>query len=335
MTTRRATVPALEEILEEEFPVLDHGFVRVIDYMGDDEAIAQSARVSYGRGTRKLSDNERLIRYLMSHRHNTPFEMCEIKFHVKLPIFVARQWLRHRTANVNEYSARYSIMDKEFYIPDKKILSDLLVSRKINRDREIGQNFLFEQPDISPQFLGSQSSTNRQGRERLLDDDEVEFALNLIKSESSRSYTNYEKLLNEDAAGRIRDANRKGISRELARLVLTSNIYTQMYWKIDLHNLLHFLSLRDDPHAQHEIQLYAAAIAQIVNIWVPIAASAFREYRRDGMVLSATMLMVLQRILAGEKLTYETSGLTKREWREMAKRLRLTSDDSQAAISAV
>ena len=195
--------------------MLDHGFVRVIDYMGDDAAIVQAARVSYGRGTRRVSEDAGLIRYLMRHRHSTPFEMCEIKYHVKLPIFVARQWIRHRTANVNEYSARYSILDREFYLP-------------------------------APEHLAAQSAVNRQGRGDVLAGDEAAQVLDLLREDATRSYDHYAEMLNEDEQGAPRDPARQGLARELARMNLTLNTYTQWYWKIDLHNLLHFLSLRAD-----------------------------------------------------------------------------------------
>ena len=286
-TTRRPTVPALEDILYEPIPVLDHGFVRVVDYFGDDGAIVQAARVSYGQGTRKVSDDRNLIRYLMRHRHTTPFEMCEIKFHVKLPIFVARQWIRHRTANVNEYSARYSILDREFYVPE------------------------LEQ-------LAPQSAQNRQGRGEALDEADALKAQSAISALSSYAYETYLLLLNEDTAtGKAIDPERAGLARELARMVLPTNTYTQWYWKVDLHNLFHFLSLRADPHAQFEIRAYADRMLEIVEKWVPLAAEAFRDYRMTGTSLSGPGLAVVKRLLAGENVTQEQSGLSKREWAEL------------------
>jgi thymidylate synthase (FAD) len=284
--TRRATVPALEEILYEEIPVLDHGFIRVIDYMGDDAAIVQAARVSYGKGTKKISEDAGLIRYLMRHWHSTPFEMCEMKFHVKLPMFVARQWIRHRTANVNEYSARYSILDREFYIP-------------------------------APEQLAAQSQTNRQGRAEVLEGAEAARALDWLKEDASRCYDHYQAMLNEDAAGNVRDPNHKGLARELARMNLPINAYTQWYWKTDLHNLFHFLRLRADSHAQYEIRVYAEAMLEVVRKWLPIATAAFEDYRMNAVNLSATGLTVVQRMLAGENVTQENSGLSKREWAEL------------------
>jgi thymidylate synthase (FAD) len=285
-TTRRATVPALEEILYEPLPVLDHVFVRVVDYMGDDGAIVQAARVSYGRGTRRVSEDRGLINYLMRHRHTTPFEMCEIKYHVKLPVFVARQWIRHRTANVNEYSARYSILDNEFYIP-------------------------------APEHLAAQATSNRQGRGAVLRGEAARHVLDLLRSEAERSYASYAALLNEDEAGTPADPERPGLARELARMNLSLNVYTQWYWKTDLHNLLHFLSLRADPHAQYEIRAYAEAMLETVRRWVPLAYAAFLEYRMNAATISATGLQVVRRMLAGEPVDQASSGLGPREWREL------------------
>ncbi len=284
--TRRATVPALEEILYEALPVLDHGFVRVIDYMGDDGAIVQAARVSYGRGTRRVSEDRGLINYLMRHRHTTPFEMCEIKYHVKLPIFVARQWIRHRTANVNEYSARYSILDNEFYIP-------------------------------APEHLATQATVNRQGRGAVIEGAAAQRVLDLLRADSERAYAGYAELLNEDDAGVPVDPIWPGLARELARMNLSLNFYTQWYWKTDLHNLMHFLSLRADPHAQFEIRAYAEAMLQTMQRWVPLAHAAFLEYRMNAASISATGLAVIRRMLAGEAVDQAASGLSAREWREL------------------
>src|SRR6476659_3938609 len=197
--TLRPVAPALEEVLFQALPVLDHGFLRVVDYMGDDGAVVQAARVSYGRGTRKVSEDRGLIHYLMRHRHSTPFEMCEIKFHVKLPIFVARQWIRHRTANVNEYSARYSILDREFYVPDRDFLDSRRIERHIEYTSGQGQPDLFGAPEpAKPRYLATQSRSNKQGRDDALPAAEAADVLAMIKAESARSYTNYTKLLNED-----------------------------------------------------------------------------------------------------------------------------------------
>lgn len=288
--TRRATVPALESMLYEAIPVLDHGFVRLIDYMGDDSAIVQAARVSYGKGTKHVSQDKGLINYLMRHWHSTPFEMCEIKLHVKLPIFVARQWIRHRTANVNEYSARYSVMDKEFYVP-------------------------------APEHMAAQSKVNNQGRGDTLSAEESAKVIAMLRTDAEQVYGHYEQLMNADAQGNVLDMEAPGIARELARMNLTLNYYTQWYWKIDLHNLMHFVMLRADPHAQYEIRVYADAILKIMEAWVPLATDAFKEHRMHGMRLSRTAAAAVKRMIAGETVTQETSGLSKREWDEMQKSL--------------
>ncbi len=277
--TGRATVPALEAILGAALPVLDHGFVRVVDYMGDDGAIVQAARVSYGRGTRKVSEDQGLIRYLMRHRHSTPFEMCEIKYHVKLPIFVARQWIRHRMASVNEYSARYSILDREFYVP-------------------------------APEHLAAQSESNRQGRGAVLTGAAAASVLELLRSDASRCHDHYALMLDQSEGG-------FGLARELARMNLTLNTYTQWYWKADLHNLLNFLALRLDQHAQYEIRAYAETMLDTVRAWVPQACAAFEEYRLGAFSFSASMLAVLRRMLSGETVEQRASGLGRREWDEM------------------
>jgi thymidylate synthase (FAD) len=222
----------------------------------------------------------------MRHRHTTPFEMCEIKYHVKLPIFVARQWIRHRTANVNEYSARYSILDNEFYLP-------------------------------AAEHLAAQSQTNRQGRDEVLPPDEAARVLDLLRADAERAYRGYAEMLNEDETGKPVDPKRPGLARELARMNLSLNFYTQWYWKTDLHNLLNFLSLRADAHAQYEIRAYAEAMITTLERWVPITAEAFRQYRLGGAQLSANALTVVRRLIAGDKLEQETSGMTKREWAEL------------------
>ncbi len=275
--TRRTVAPGIEAHLYEAKPVLDHGFVRVIDYMGDDAAICQAARVSYGRGTKSVQNDEGLIRYLMRHWHSTPFEMCEIKLHVKLPVFVARQWIRHRTANVNEYSARYSILDREFYIP-------------------------------APEHINAQSQVNNQGRGVVLEGEEAARVLEILKADSTRAYDSYEAMISQEG--------QMGLARELARMNLPANIYTQWYWKVDLHNLFHFLRLRADLHAQYEIRVYAEEIGKIVADWVPFAWRAFEDYRLGAVSMSAQMMACMRRMLKGEAVTQETSGLSAREWRE-------------------
>ncbi|MGY4480130.1 thymidylate synthase (FAD) [Bradyrhizobium sp. USDA 3364] len=284
----RPTVPAIDGILGREIPVLDSGFIRVIDYMGNDDAVVQAARVSYGIGTKSVREDAGLISYLMRHMHTTPFEMCEIKFHVKLPIFVARQWIRHRTANVNEYSARYSILDREFYVP-------------------------------SADHVNVQSSSNRQGRGARVPEDEAQRVLDIIRDDSQRSYDRYIELLNEGADGRPVDPNRSGLSRELARMNLTLNFYTQWYWKTDLHNLLHFLQLRADSHAQYEIRAYANAMLGVLEAWVPKTYAAFLDHRLNSVRFSGSAMTVIRKLLSGEKVTQESSGLSKREWDELQK----------------
>ena len=275
--TLRAVSEGMEAHLYRAHQVLDHGLVRVIDYMGDDSAIVQAARVSYGAGTKHVQNDEGLIRYLMRHWHSTPFEMCEIKLHIKLPVFVARQWIRHRTANVNEYSARYSILDREFYIPE-------------------------------PSQLAAQSVINNQGRGEVLQGEEAARVLEILKSDAARSYDNYEAMLSQDGQA--------GLARELARMNLPMNIYTQWYWKTDLHNLFHFLRLRADAHAQYEIRVYAEQMARITADWVPLAYAAFEDYRMGGVTLSAKAIAVLQRRLKGETVEQLESGMSKGEWRE-------------------
>lgn len=275
--TLRAVSAGMEAHLYKAYEVLDHGFIRVIDYMGDDAAICQAARVSYGKGTKSVQNDAGLIRYLMRHWHSTPFEMCEIKLHVKLPVFVARQWIRHRTANVNEYSARYSILDREFYIP-------------------------------AADQLAAQSVVNNQGRGVALEGAEAARVLEILKGDANRAYDNYEAM--------ISDQGQQGLARELARMNLPTNIYTQWYWKVDLHNLFHFLRLRADMHAQYEIRVYADAICKVVADWVPAAYSAFEDYRMGGTNLSGKAMDCVRRMLKGEEVTQETSGMSAGEWRE-------------------
>jgi thymidylate synthase (FAD) len=290
--TKRATSPELEAVLGQAFPVLDHGFIRVVDYMGDDAAVVQAARVSYGKGTKKKSADQGLINYLMRHRHTTPFEMCEIKFHIKLPIFVARQWIRHRTASVNEYSARYSILDREFYTPTED-------------------------------NLAAQSTINKQGREELLEGAEAERALYLLKRDAEQSYQTYEELLNHRETGEMITEGNKGLARELARMNLNLSYYTQWYWKINLHNLMHFLSLRADSHAQYEIRVYADVMMDLLKKWMPLSYEAFVEHRMNGGYFSATAMKVIQKMLKGEEVDPLAMGLSAREWQEVQAKLGL------------
>ena len=282
--TMRRVAPGAESHLGVRHDVLDHGFVRLVDYMGDDTAIVQAARVSYGAGTRTPSSDEALIRYLMRHWHSTPFEMCEIKLHVKLPVFVARQWIRHRTANVNEISARYSILDREFYTP-------------------------------APEHLAAQSATNKQGRAAVLEGDEAARVLDILRGDAARAYDHYEAMLSTEG--------QQGLARELARMNLPGSIYTQWYWKIDLHNLFHFLRLRGDPHAQYEIRAYAEAICRIVADWVPAAFRAFEDYRQNAVQMSAIEMDVIRAMIRGEDASDVGAGLSDRERRELHAKLKL------------
>ena len=222
----------------------------------------------------------------MRNWHTTPFEMCEIKYHVKLPIFVARQWIRHRTANVNEYSARYSILDNEFYLP-------------------------------APEQMAAQSTSNRQGRGEALSADESARVYELLREDAERAYGHYAELLNEDADGNLVDPDKPGLARELARMNLSLNFYTQWYWKIDLHNLLHFLWLRNAAHAQYEIRAYADVMLDTVQRWVPLAFDAFSDYRVGGAQLSGKGLDVVRKLLAGEEVEQKASGMSPAEWREL------------------
>ena len=284
--TKRVTAPELEKILYEALAILDHGFIRVVDYMGNDTSIVQAARVSYGKGTKKVNTDAGLIKYLMRHWHSTPFEMCEIKYHVKLPIFIARQWIRHRTANVNEYSARYSILDKEFYLP-------------------------------AQENLAAQSQSNRQGRGEVLEGEQAKKVLDLLKTDAERTYSNYEEMLNERFDGSIINDNQIGLARELARMNLTLNTYTQWYWKTDLLNLMNFLRLRADHHAQYEIRAYADVMLDTLKKWVPITYEAFMDYRVGGTEVSAKGKLIIQKLIKGEEVSMEGSGLSKREWNEL------------------
>lgn len=273
--TRRVVSDGVENILYKTIPVLDHGFIRVIDYMGNDSSIVQAARVSYGAGTKQVNEDRGLINYLMRHGHTTPFEMCEIKLHVKLPIFVMRHWVRHRTANINEYSARYSVLSKEFYIPElSKIAGQSKTNKQGRSDDQMSQNAKSEIVDTLSEFC-------------------------------EKAYEKYVHMLDD-----------LGLTRELARTILPVNVYTEMYWKIDLHNLFHFLKLRADCHAQYEIQCYANAILDIVKSWVPFAYDAFMNYRKNSVNVSRKCIELNKRMMQGEKISQESSGLSKGEWRE-------------------
>jgi thymidylate synthase (FAD) len=264
---QRPNVPYFDDILGRQIPILDHGFVRLIDYMGDEAAIVQAARVSYGTGTKAVSEDRGLIRYLLRQRHSTPFEMIEIKLHVKLPIFVARQWIRHRTANVNEYSARYSILDREFYLPE-------------------------------PSVLAAQATNNKQGRGEVVPPEYAERVRQLLIDSCTRTYDEYSDLINDDGTGSPEDPEVPQLARELARMNLNLNYYTQWYWKIDLHNLLHFLGLRMDSHAQYEIRVYADVIGGLIENGYPNVWDAFLDYRLNAATLSYPQLRLVQEMLA-------------------------------------
>lgn len=301
--TRRPTVPAMEEMIGVTIPCLDHGFVRLVDYMGDDHAVVQAARVSYGTGTKRLREDRGLIRYLLRHRHTTPFEMCEMKVHVKLPIFVARQWIRTRAASANEASGRYSVIDREFYIP-------------------------------AAETLGAQSKSNRQGRGEPVSSARAEEIRNLLRTDAQQAYAHYEELLGGAAAAATTGEQREaaaaaaqpapeGIARELARINLPVSYYTQWYWKIDLHNLLRFISLRADAHAQYEIQVYAQALADLTRRWVPDVYEAFVDYQMEGATLSRMEVAALRALLAGEKPDLAALGMSAREQAEFRERFHL------------
>src|SRR3990167_10992058 len=243
--TRRPASRGAERWLGCPIKVLDHGFVYLVDYMGNDDSVVQAARVSYGEGTKKVSTNVGLIRYLRRHMHTTPFEMLEFKFHCKMPIFVARQWVRHRTANINEYSGRYSDMSDEFYLPDSSVIS-------------------------------KQAEGNRQGRGEELSSEKKKRVLELLQQDYERTYEHYREFVGEDF----------DLARELARIGLSLANYTEWYWKIDLHNLMHFLTLRMDSHAQYEIQVFANAMAQVVKDALPICYLAFEDYQLNATRIS-------------------------------------------------
>lgn len=248
--------------------VLDLGFVGLVDVMGNDAAIVQAARTSYGKGTKSVSEDRGLIRYLMKHFHTSVFEMVEFKFHIKLPIFVMRQHVRHRTANLNEYSGRYSVMTDEFYIPE-------------------------------PARLQSQSSINKQGSEGQLQGAELEIVHDLIKNMSADSYKSYLALINDPQSEDYWGIDgRQGLSRELGRIILPQNNYTECYWKIDLKNLLHYIRLRADHHAQWEIQEFAKALGKFVQAQCPIAFEAFEDYMEHAVTLSRMDQVLLQDVIA-------------------------------------
>ncbi len=285
----RVIIPEAEVLIDKEFKVLNKGFIRLVDYLGSDESIVQAARVSYGKGTKAVSDDRALIRYLYHHRHTTPFEMVEFKFHVKLPIFVARQWIRHRTASVNEYSGRYSVMNEEFFVPE---IADL---RK-------------------------QSKINRQGRaKKKVDPSASEAFLSYLTKSQAKAYDQYKSFIDS------------GLARELSRITLPLSVYTEWYWKMDLHNLLHFLDLRTSPLAQQEIRQYADIIAKIVKTVCPMAYEAFEDYRKYAVTFSRPELKALYHLMDEEKFDEKLLseiGLSKREIGEFKQKLSLIKSES-------
>jgi thymidylate synthase (FAD) len=290
-TTYRPVAEGMERHVNVYHPVLDHGFIAVKDYMGDDVSVLQMARMSYGKGTKNLNDDRALLRYLMRHFHTSPFEGCVIKLHVKLPIFVMRQWVRHRTASLNEYSARYSIMPDEFYMPE-------------------------------PSQLAVQSKDNKQGRGDTLSPEQAAEVLRMLKDDAQRNFATYHQLLNADENGDTIDDDAEGIARELARIGLPLSTYTQMYWQTNLHNLMHFLRLRADMHAQFEIRVYAEKILDLMADWVPVTTEAFRDYQLDAGRLSRMEMGLMKDLLAGKATIADAEryGMTKREIREFKDR---------------
>lgn len=283
----------MDAILGHPFPILNHGFIRVVDYMGGDDAVVQAARVSYGAGTKSVRDDRSLIRYLLRHWHTTPFEMAELKIHVKLPIFVARQWIRHRTASVNEYSARYSVLDREYYLPDTDTVS-------------------------------AQSTSNAQGRGETMSADDAEWVRGILAEGAESAYGGYIHMLNEGDAA---DPRRPGVARELARAGLPVSFYTQWYWKANLQNLMHFLQLRADPHAQWEIRQYANTLLDVLARWAPHTHEAFMDYRLSRFELSRGAIEVVRQWLLGAEPDRDTHGLSAREWKELNEVLRPASRD--------
>ena len=286
-------------LLGERFGVLNRGFVRLVDSMGSDAAIVQAARVSYGKGTKKTREDRALIRYLMRHRHNSPFEMCALKLHVKLPVFVARQWVRHRTASLNEYSARYSEMHEEFYVPNEPN----------------GGKALFVEAR-----LGKQSEENRQGRSEdltLAKQDRRLSATERLEGFARKAFTLYHDLL------------KQGVSREIARITLPLSTYTEFYWKANLHNLFHFLELRMDNHAQEEIRLYAETIFEkIVRPLYPQASEAFVDYRLESLDLSREEVALLRALLEGREVVRPQGAFSQREWKDLLTRFSLQETEN-------
>ena len=276
MTLKRTSLKALDEILGIEQPVLDKGFIRVIDYMGSDESVVQSARVSYGRGTKTSLEDAGLIDFLMRNHHSTPFECCTIKLHVKCPIFVARQWHRHRTQSYNEYSARYSIVDGDYYIPE--------LSR-----------------------ICTQSTTNKQGSGEAISEEQAEDIRTEMIMTANMAYDYYKEFITE-----------RGVSRELARTILPQNMYTEFYVVVNLHNLLNFVRLRASDHAQIEIRKYAECLEDVLERWCPLSYKSFVNHSLQSKTFSKSAVELLRRKLKGEMINFEKSGISRREWTNIA-----------------
>lgn len=277
-----------EQVLNDSryTPIYEHGFVGLIETMGSDQAICDAARVSYGTGTKSVSDDRNLIRYLMRHWHTSPFEMGEVKVHLKMPIFVMRQWVRHRTASLNEYSARYSVLSNEFYVP-------------------------------SPDYIAPQSTANKQGRAGEIQDSDKNNVQFLMQDSIERSYHDYELLLADGNSDVPFSEGFPGVSRELARIVVPVANYTECYWKCDLHNFFHFSRLRMDSHAQREIRDYAVAMYELVKPHFPLAAEAFEDYRFNAKTLSRMDLAAIRDMLNGTFVAnHEHYGMSKREYTE-------------------
>jgi len=275
-------VPEAEALLDQEIKVLDKGFVRLVDYLGGDQRIVQAARVSYGAGTKSYRQDRALIQYLMKHEHTSPFEQVQLTFHAKMPIFVARQWVRHRTARINEISGRYSVMKDEFYLPE-------------------------------PDMIRYQSDVNKQGRaEEPLPPDEAEAVIAQMQADQQRAFNHYQEMLE------------RGVAREIARTNLPLSLYTEWYWQIDLHNLLHFLALRLDSHAQYEIRAYAEAMATCAKAVAPLAYEAFEEHVLGGVRLSRSECRALMAAQRGEESPL--AGLDQIEFEEKLRKIRETEN---------
>jgi len=286
-------------------PIHAHGFVGLLETMGSDEVIAAAARVSYGAGTKSVNDNRNLLRYLMRHKHTSPFEMAEVKFHLKLPIFVMRQLVRHRTANMNEYSGRYSEMSDEFYIP-------------------------------ADDYMQPQSITNKQGRAGKIDSRDKEIIHEMISECNDRCYATYQELLNEPitvpsyGSCNLFEDDYPGLARELARGVLPVSNYTECYWKIDLHNFFHFCGLRLDSHAQRELRDFAQAMYDFAKPYFPLSMEAFEDYVLNSRTLSRMDIVALRDMLAGNFVSCaEHYGMSKREYTELVEFFGPTAEHSR------